>query len=205
MKLRLFPREHTALHLLAQMAGHLVQGVQELAGILGAPPEEVEQLRERMHRHEAASASLHYALLTQLRTSFINPLPREDLYALSHCLNEASERLDGAADLIALFRLDRLSHRAAEQLEVIGRQAELTAAAMRRFEALDELEEYWLEVLRLSKRAEHTHRAYVAELLAEHKPKAYARHREVANQMIEVSRDMRRVAMTVGSIIVKES
>ena len=53
-----------------------------------------------MHNHEAKSAELHFALLTHMRTSFLNPLPREDMYTLSRFLNEAMEKLDAAAELV---------------------------------------------------------------------------------------------------------
>ncbi|HET8795145.1 MAG TPA: nuclease PIN [Arthrobacter sp.] len=205
MKLRLFPQENAGLDLLSQMASQVTHGVQTLSEILGASTDDFERLAEEMHQHEAKSTDLHYALMTSMRTSFINPLPREDMYALSRYLNEAMEKLDGAAELIALYRLDRLSMRATEQLEVIGRQAELTVQAMQQLGELDDLEDYWLEVLRLAKRAERTHRIYVFELLNDHKAIAYARRRDVANQLVDVTKEMRRVATHVGSIIVKES
>ncbi|WP_026820890.1 DUF47 domain-containing protein [Arthrobacter castelli] len=205
MKLRLFPQENAGLDLLSEMASQVVLGVQTLSELLGASKDDLDRLAEELHQHEAKSTDLLYALMTSMRTSFINPLPREDMYALSRYLNEAMEKLDGAAELIALYRLDRLSSRASEQLEVIGRQAELTARAMQQLGELDDLEDYWLDVLRLSKRAERTHRTYVYELLSEHKAIPYARHRDVANQLVDVTKDMRRVATHVGSIIVKES
>lgn len=205
MKLRLFPQENAGLDLLSQMASQVSLGVQTLSEILGAAKHDFEQLAEHMHQHEAKSTDLHYALMTSMRTSFINPLPREDMYTLSRYLNEAMEKLDGAAELITLYELDRLSGRATEQLEVISRQAELTVQAMQQLGDLDGLEDYWLEVLRLAKRAERTHRIYAFELLNDHKAIAYARHRDVANQLVDVTKEMRRVATHVGSIIVKES
>jgi hypothetical protein len=33
----------------------------------------------------------------------------------------------------------------------------------------------------------------------------YARNRDIANQLVDVTKDMRRIATQVGSIIVKES
>ncbi|MHA7263038.1 DUF47 domain-containing protein [Arthrobacter sp. TMN-37] len=205
MKLRLFPQENAGLELLSRMARQLVLGVGTMSAVLGATTEEYDRLAEEMHQHEAVSTDLHFALLTSMRTSFVNPLPREDLYTLSRLLNEAIEKLDGAAELIALYKLNRLSQRAAEQLEVINRQAELTATAMQRLDSMDELEEYWIEILRLARRAERTHRSWCAELLSEHKPLAYARHRDIANQLVEVTKDIRKVATHVGSILVKES
>ncbi|KNC17710.1 nuclease PIN [Arthrobacter sp. RIT-PI-e] len=205
MRLRLFPQEHAGLELLARMAQQLVLGVGTMSAILGASPQEYDRLSEELHQHESASTDLHFALLTSMRTSFVNPLPREDLYALSRLLNEAIETLDGAGELIALYKLNKLSRRAADQLEVISRQAELTTAAMQRLNSMEDLEEYWIEILRLSRRAERTHRSWCAELLDDHKPLVYARHRDVADQLVGVTKDLRRVATQVGSILVKES
>lgn len=205
MKLRLFPQESAGLNLLAQLAGQIVLATGTLSEILGAPASENARLVEDMHNHEAKSAELHFALLTHMRTSFVNPLPREDMYALSRYLNEAMEKLDAAADMVSLYKLDRLPKRAADQLEIISRQAELTVDAMRRLDNLDDLEDYWIEVLRLSKRAERSHRVWVADMLNEMKSARYARTRDIAEQLVDVTRDLRKVATQVGSIIVKES
>jgi uncharacterized protein Yka (UPF0111/DUF47 family) len=205
VKLRLFPQEPAGLNLLAQLASQIVLATGTLSEILGAPASENARLVEDMHNHEAKSAELHFALLTHMRTSFVNPLPREDMYALSRYLNEAMEKLDAAADMVSLYKLDRLPKRAADQLEIISRQAELTVDAMRRLDNLDDLEDYWIEVLRLSKRAERSHRVWVADMLNEMKSTRYARTRDIAEQLVDVSRDLRKVATQVGSIIVKES
>jgi uncharacterized protein Yka (UPF0111/DUF47 family) len=198
VRLRLFPQENAGLELLSRMANQLVLGVGTMSAILGASTQEYDRLSEELHQHESASTDLHFALLTSMRTSFINPLPREDLYVLSRLL-------DGAGELIALYKLSKVSQRAADQLEVINRQAELTAVAMQRLNSMEDLEEYWIEILRLARRAERTHRSWCAELLNDHKPLVYARHRDVANQLVDVTKDIRRVATQVGSILVKES
>ena len=205
MKLRLFPQEPAGLQLLSQMARQILEATGTLSEIFGAPVTEHERLVEEMHEHEAKSTDLHFALLTHMRTSFVNPLPREDMYALSRFLNEAMEKLDAAGELVALYKLDRLPKRAADQLEIISRQAELTVDAMRQLDDLDELEDYWIEVLRLAKRAERSHRTWVAEMLRDMKSAQFSRNRDVANQLVDVTKDMRRVATQVGSIIVKEA
>ena len=205
MKLRLFPQEPAGLNLLSEMAQQIVLASATLAELLGVPAAEHAKLVEDMHNHEAKSAELHFALLTHMRTSFVNPLPREDMYALSRYLNEAIEKLDAAGELVALYKLERLPKRAADQLEIISRQAELTVDAMRRLDNLDDLEDYWIEILRLAKRAERTHRVWVADMITDMKWPQYARNRDIANQLVDVTKEMRRIATQVGSIIVKES
>jgi uncharacterized protein Yka (UPF0111/DUF47 family) len=205
VKLRLFPQEPAGLNLLSEMAQQIVLASATLAELLGVPAAEHAKLVEDMHNHEARSAELHFALLTHMRTSFVNPLPREDMYALSRYLNEAIEKLDAAGELVALYKLERLPKRAADQLEIISRQAELTVDAMRRLDNLDDLEDYWIEILRLAKRAERTHRVWVADMITDMKWPQYARNRDIANQLVDVTKEMRRIATQVGSIIVKES
>jgi len=205
VKLRLFPQEPAGLNLLAQLARQIVLATGTMSEILGAPASENERLVEDMHNHEAKCAELHFALLTHMRTTFVSPLPREDMYALSRYLNEAMEKLDAAAELVSLYKLDGLPKRAADQLEIISRQAELTVDAMRNLDNLDDLEDYWIEILRLAKRAERSHRVWVADMLNEMKSARYARTRDIADELVGVTRDMRRIATQVGSIIVKES
>ncbi|MBO0896801.1 MULTISPECIES: DUF47 domain-containing protein [Arthrobacter] len=205
MRLRLFPQENAGLELLSQMGGVLIRGAGTLSEVLGAEPADYERLAEHMHQLEAESTDLHFALMTQMRSSFINPLPREDLYDLSLTLMSAMENLDAAAEIISLYRLTGISKRAAEQLEVIGRQAELTASAMRRLASLEDLDDYWIEMLRLSKRTERTHRIWVSELLRDHKPLTYARHRDLADQLAGTTASLRQCATAVGGILVRES
>ncbi|WP_125611823.1 DUF47 domain-containing protein [Specibacter cremeus] len=205
MKFRLFPQETAGLDILRGMAEHVLAGTQTLAELLGAARDGHGDLAEEMRRHEAASTANFATLMTTMRTSFINPLPREDLFAIGRGLNEAAETLTGAAEVITLFRLERFPGRAGDQLEILARQAELTVTAMARTEDLDSLEDYWLEVLRLAKRADHTHRAFLAELLAEHTFVQFTKYRALADQLAQGSLNMRRVATRIGSIIVKES
>jgi hypothetical protein len=42
-------------------------------------------------------------------------------------------------------------------------------------------------------------------MLHDMKSAQYARNRDIANQLVKVTKDMRRIATRVGSIIVKES
>jgi uncharacterized protein len=205
MKLSLFPQDTKSLELLAQTAAELMAGVKTLSEILGAPADDYDKLSEELHDRDSNVSRLLFALLTNLRTSFVNPLPREDMFQLSLHLVNTFEHLDATAELIALNRVKRLSARASEQLEVIGRMSEMTREAMPRLNSLEDLDEYCIEMIRLAKRAERTHRVWVSELLSDHKGATLARHRDVADQLVAATKTLRQASHHVGQILVKES
>lgn len=205
MKLRFFPQETAGLDTLWKMSSQITAGTQTLAELLGARRSDFSALAETMRQYEGASTSDFSTLLTTMRTSFINPLPREDLFGLGRLLNETSEILTGAGEIIDMYTLDRVPARGSDQLEILSRQAELTASAMKALNDLDSLEDYWIEMLRLSKRADHTHRAMLAELMEGHSPTSFAKYRLLADQLLAASTKLRSVATHVASIIVKES
>lgn len=191
--------------MLAGMAALFREGVTTLSEVLGAPAGQYPELAEDLHRNDGRIFELHFALLTHVRTSFITPLPREDLYQISRSLVDAFEKLDGAAEIVALNEVKRLSPRASELLEVIGRMSDLTVSAMGRLGSLVDLDEYCIDMLQLAKRANRTHRIWISEDLRNLKPATYTAHREVADLLVETVRELRRASSHVGQILVKES
>lgn len=205
MRFTLFPQQNEGIELLTEMAQQLGEAVRVLGELLGASVQDVQRLVTSLHDLDADTANLQFALLTRMRTSVISSLPREDLYALAVHITGVMTSLDAAGHVIELHRLTNLSRRPAEQLEVIGQQVDSTTRAMRRLTTPDDLEDYWIEVHRLSRRAESTYRRHLAELLAEHTQSGFERHRFLADQLVETTRRLRDMASDVGQIIVRES
>lgn len=204
MKFRFFPSDTRGLELLRELATEVHQCVGILSEMLGSDEDRQAHL-EALSASEVKTTDLHYAVLTHLRTSYVNPLPREDIYTFSRLLHEAVEQLSGSGDLIAHLGSKQLSHRAAEQLELIGRQAELTTDALGKLQRMDDLEDLWLELVRLSKRAHRTHRTWVGEIGDLSKAGTIIRHRSVAEQFLASAQSLRAVADHLGRVLVKES
>ena len=205
MKFRLFPQETAGLELLSSMAQQSVLAVQTLAEMFGARRADYAGLVEDLARIDSSTTEYAHSLLTELRTSFVNPLPREDLLILSENLQLAVERLGAVGELVHLHGLERLPRQAADLLEIVTREAELTVAAMRQLSNLDDLEDYWLDMTRLAKRAEHTYRVWSTSALREVSITAFARNIEVGRELLAAGRALRDVATYVGRIIVRES
>ncbi|KAA0973553.1 hypothetical protein FQ154_17780 [Paeniglutamicibacter gangotriensis] len=204
VKFRLFPSDTRGLELLRDLATEVHQCVGVLSEMLGSDEDRDLHL-EALNASEVKTTDLHYAVLTHLRTSYVNPLPREDVYTFSRLLHEAVEQLSGAGVLIGHLGNRQLSHRAAEQLELIGRQAELTTQALGQLQRLDDLEDLWLDLVRISKRAHRTHRTWIGEIGELSKAGTIIRHRSVAEQFLVAAQSLRAVADHLGRVLVKES
>ena len=205
MKFSLFPLETRSLELLLNLCREVQSSVQTLAELLGAPEADRDGLSAKLHASETRATDLHYALLTHLRTSFVNPLPREDLYTFSRLLHESVEQLGGVGELMLQAEPSRLSRRAAEQLEMLGRQADLVGDAIGGLRHLDDLEDTWLQLVRLAKRAERTHRAWIGEISELQKNSTVIKFRSLAEGLITAVRTLRQVADHLGRVLVKES
>lgn len=205
MKFSFFPQETRGLELLMDLGSEVQRCVQILAQMLGGISEAQPELTDELDRAEVRATDLHYALMTHLRSSFVNPLPREDLYTMSRLLHESVGELCGAGELMDQSGVTWLSQRASEQLEMLGRQAELTLSALGELQQLDDLEDTWLQMIRLTKRANRTHRVWVGELSDMQKASTIIRHRGVAEQLLASVQALRAVADHLGRVLVKES
>lgn len=205
MKFRLFPVETRGLELLQQLGTIVRQGVETLSELLGAPAEDQQGLIRELEQFEQQATDLHHAVLTHLRTSYVNPLPREDLYTFSRLLNDAVAELAGAGDLMVTTSAAGISRRAAEQLEMLGRQSEMTNEALGKLQHPDDLEDEWLQMIRLGRRARRTHRAWLGEISELSKASTILRHRAVAEQLLAAVDSLHALADHLGRVLVKES
>jgi hypothetical protein len=187
------------------MAQQSVLAVQVLSEMLGAHRQDHQRIFDELMVIDRRTTELQRALLTQLRSSFVNPLPREDLLDLSEGLVASMDQLVAVGEITVVNRLERIAREASDQLEIVNRQAELTVAAMRSLGRLDDLEDYWIETIRLAKRANHTHRVWSANSIRELSLGSYARSIEMARALLGAAHAFRDVAANVGRIIVKES
>lgn len=205
MKFRLFPVETRGLELLQELGTTVKYCVETLSELLGAPSDDQAGLIRELEQFEQRATDLHHGLLTHLRTSYVNPLPREDLYTFSRLLHDAVGELCGAGDLLVTTSIVGVSRRAAEQLEILGRQSEMTNEALSRLQHPDDLEDVWIQMIRLSRRSRRTHRAWLADIAELPRASTILRHRAVAEQLQGAVDSLRAVADHLGRVLVKES
>lgn len=207
MALRLTPREDGFYQLFADLAAHTVDGAHTLARMLEASTQEdrsavAKALREREH---LADESTH-AIITKVNASFITPFDREDIHTLASCLDDCMDHIEAAGDLIDLYRVESLPTGCAEQMHLLARMAEATAAAMPRLRSMHEMPEYWIEINRLENQADKLYRRLLAELFnGTRKAMEVMKLKDIITELESAADAFERVANAVEGIAVKES
>lgn len=198
-------RHARTTELLTTSAHEVRSGVELLAQLLGTPSGLRTAHREQLLGLEGRVMDLHFNLMTQIRSVFLTPLPREDIYALSQQLNRTVEHVVAAGDLILARQNLKLPQASRNQLETLQRMVELTEATMGQLEDFDHLEGYWAKMQRLAKQANRTHRDWITDTDSNFQPNIALQQSELSGEILRAVHAQREIAAICGSIIVRES
>ncbi|MBM0127843.1 DUF47 domain-containing protein [Pimelobacter simplex] len=206
MGLRLRPVDTSFYDLFTQSAQHLVGGAELLAEMLSESSDKAS-VAERMRAAEHAADETTHEIVKKVNSTFVTPFDREDIYALGSGLDDVMDMMDEAVDLILLYEVQAtFPAELSEQVEVLQRCAELTAAAMPRLQSMKSLDDYWIEINRLENTGDRNHRRTLAKLFSGEYPTIEVLKLKDIVESLEGAIDaFERVANTVEQIAVKES
>lgn len=202
---KIFPQENSSLKALSALANSVADTASLLSEMVGSTPDLYPSLYDQMLTYEAQVQDQFFATLTTVRSSFAAPIPREELYTIALHLNHGVEKLVSAGNVLTLHKIDRFSPHATTLLDLVQREATLTASIIPRLEELKGMDRYWIDMLRITKQATRTAQAYDAEILDQYKTSRYLKTRKFIEQVAEASDSMKEVASDIGRIIVQES
>jgi len=205
VRLRLTPREDGFYELFADSANNLVTGARLLVELISDGSDR-EAIAEKMRACEHAGDECTHAIMHRLNESFITPFDREDIYDLASLLDDVMDYMEEAADLVVLYKIDKLPKDVVRQVEVLERAAELTAEAMPRLKSMRELSEYWIEINRLENQGDQVYRKLLAHLFSgEYEALEVMKLKQVIDCLEEAADAFEHVANTIETIAVKES
>lgn len=204
MGLRLRPVDTSFYDLFTQSAQHLVEGAELLAEMLSENSDKAG-VAERMRAAEHAADETTHAIVKKVNSTFVTPFDREDIYNLGSGLDDVMDMMDEAVDLILLYEVETLPQELSEQVEVLQRCAELTAAAMPRLQSMKSLEDYWIEINRLENTGDRNHRRTLAKLFSgEFKTIEVLKLKDIVESLEGAIDAFETVANIVEQIAVKE-
>ena len=208
MRLKLTPGDDSFYEFFTRAAQNLVRGA-ELLSELALPDADVASISERLGEVEHDSDQITHQVYNKINSTFITPFDREDIYRLASTLDDVMDHIEAAGNLVYLYgltKLPALPREMHEIVDVIGRQANVTARAMTRLKAMEHLKEYWVEVNRLENEGDQAYRMLLVRLFSgEYDALSVLKMKEVADELEKACDAFEHVANTVEQIAVKES
>ncbi|MCL1898050.1 MAG: DUF47 family protein [Micrococcales bacterium] len=206
MRLRLTPKDLSFFELLAELAQHLVTGSKVLFDMLAADFDERVDLAAQIREIEPHADDATHAIIRRLNSTFVTPFDRDDIYDLASGLDTCMDFMEAAADLIVLYRIERIPKKVGKQIKVLQRASALTAEAMPNLQGMENLNEYWVEINRLENQGDRAYRALLADLFeTETDPIYIMKLKELVETLEQAADAFEHVANMVETIALKES
>ena len=208
MRFKFRPSDDSFYEFFNQAAANLVRGAEMLAE-LALPGADIQDIAERLGDVEHDSDKITHDVYNKINSTFITPFDREDIYRLASNLDDVMDHIEAAGSLVYLYGLTKLPALPREMhdlVDVVDRQARLTADAMPRLKTMKDLKEYWVECNRLENEGDQAYRMLLVRLFSgEYDPLTVLKMKEVADELEAACDALEHVANTVEQISVKES
>ncbi len=151
--MKLIPREIQFFDLLEEQAETVVRAAKLLRDECLEGSISLDGLylvSKRMHDIEHEGDDIVHRLLARLNKSFITPLDREDIHALTVRLDDVLDYVDAVAKRLVTFKIERPTPQAVELGRIVHRASEEVALGIRLLRDLRQAEEITRQVARIN-------------------------------------------------------
>ncbi|MDQ6694461.1 MAG: DUF47 family protein [Chloroflexota bacterium] len=126
-------------------------------------------MAERIHEYEHIGDEIGHRMYAQLNKSFVTPLDREDIIGLYSSIDNVTDFVHSAVDMMAVYRVDKITP-IAQQLSdcIVGCCEEVVKAVphLRKRNELDKIQEPVIQINSLENKADDLLREGLSELFA---------------------------------------
>ena len=201
---RLVPRETKFFDMFSEMAENLLEGARLMTAIL-SDFENVETRVQQLSDIEHRGDDMTHAVLTKLNQTFITPFDREDIHKLAASIDDVLDFVHAAGERLVMYHIRSAPPAAAELANVVVRQAEQLAKAMKKLDKQDGLLDACVEINRLENEADHISRHAIAALFEKEKdPISLIKQKELF-EVLEMATDKAEDAANVLESVVLKS
>lgn len=166
MGLRLIPREEKFFDLFNQQAENVLEGARQLKNLLENYTD-LKQKRMLIEKAESHGDEICHRIIEKLNTTFITPMDREDIHALSSALDDILDLINATAQRLDLYNVESVTQQSRDLADIIVRAAEETLALTQSLNDMKNtkgMKERWIEVNRLENEGDSVSRAAIAAL-----------------------------------------
>jgi predicted phosphate transport protein (TIGR00153 family) len=170
---KLLPHDENFYVLLEESAQNLVKAGEELKKLpLCKTQTQREEAASRIKDIEHDGDSITHRIFSELNSTFVTPLDREDIHELASALDDVLDHIDGCANRFALYKINRVPQAVISLIEVLNLSiCELKRGVhlLRNLSDADELQTTFKNVNEYENQADDIFDQAVADLFAKEK------------------------------------
>lgn len=202
----LIPKDEKFFVLFKEMTTTIIEGAQLLKEMLDRF--ENPQLSQRMIKDvEHKADQLTHDIIKKLNKSFVTPLDREDIYALSAALDDILDLIDASAQRIVMYNVEKPTPEAKELAFLILKSCQTIDKAVALLGGkLEPIAEFCMEVNSLENEADRVCREAISRLFDEEKdPIQLIKWKEIYETLERATDKCEDAANILESVVVKNA
>jgi len=166
------------------------------------------------HRHlaqdirdcEHEGDRITHEILNRLNHTFVTPIDREDVLALTSALDDIVDYIEEVADYLGLYKIEAPMDQAIKLAEVIHKAARQIAEAIPRLRGFNDISEHTVEINRLENEGDRITREAIASLFdVGIDPMVVIRWKDLFERLEDAIDASEHVAHILEGIVIKNS
>lgn len=163
------PRQEKFFDLFKEAAQNALEGAKALKEMFDNFESPQESWKKIMDLEHEGDRTTHRAL-RMLNQTFITPIDREDMYALTTALDNVMDTIEAAASRMVLYKIKKVAPEAKQLCDIIVNSTEQVVKAVFHMPKLEDIEHYCIEINGLENAADQIYRQAIAALFEDERP-----------------------------------
>lgn len=207
--MRLVPKQEGFFDLFEKQAQTVNKGAQMLTDML-SDFTNIEEKAFKIKGVEHDADEIAHEIMRMLNRTFVTPLDREDIHALTSAMDDILDYTEAAADRMVLYEIDEPTDAAIRLVKILSESTDLTMKAVFCLRDMkkqtDVIREQCIAINRLENQGDQVNRTALAKLFQMHdKPMEALKWREIYNNIETAIDKCEDVADIIESTTLKNS
>jgi len=201
----LLPREEKFFTLFERMAAKVVEAARQFRDLVENFTDVAEKSK-RIKEVEHEADVIAHEVMDKLNKSFITPLEREDIRALTAYLDDVIDDIEATSSKLALYGVGKPTREVGELARIICKAADEIEKAVKHLQRPQDLTIFLIEINRLENMADQICREQVAKLFNEVSDvRELIKWKEIYEQLETCADRCEDVADVIEDIVVKNA
>lgn len=160
---RLFPKEEEFFDMFIRASKNIV----DCALLLKELMEDYTDVKNKIHKiteREHEGDTITHEIIKRLNKSFITPIDREDIYALTSAMDDVLDLMEAAADRMILYKVEYTTPESRQLATILVQMAQEIEKAIKNLPQMGGISEHCVEVNRLENLADQVTKGAIAAL-----------------------------------------